>query len=153
MSIENAKTWIDHPELAGKAIRSFRRTDHEPTGDNYIVIEFEDGTRLELGANDLGTWINEPVHDYAVPPPTERVFREAGLDYALVKSLVEKLPPTDRIRLVNELTEQLPDTPETIRKTDRYAGEFYDIWKGVVFSEEDFKAAEWHLGAEELNGD
>ena len=58
MPTRRSRTWVEHPELKGKVIRSLRRTEQEPSGDNYIVIEFEDDTRLIIGANDLGTWID-----------------------------------------------------------------------------------------------
>ncbi len=151
MSIDSAGTWIEHPELAGKVIRSLRRTDRAPSGDNYIVIEFEDGTRLELGANDLGTWVIKSPAEYAASRLTEHPLRETKLDYAAVKALVTQLAPADRLRLIRELASQLAESPETAQPPKRYASDFYGVWKGVVFSEDDFKAAEWHPDDGELN--
>lgn len=151
MYIDNGKTWIEHPELAGKVIRSLRRTDREPAGDNYIIIEFEDGTRFELGANDLGTWVIQPPVEYAASNLTEHLIREAKPDYAAVKALVTQLAPADRLRLMGELTGQLAEIPETAQQPKRYASDFYGIWKDVVFSEDDVKAAEWHPSDEALN--
>ena len=151
MSIENATTWEEHTEVVGKVIRSFRRTDHEPTGDNYIVIEFEDGTRLELGANDLGTWVINAVAEYATSNPSGRLLREARLDYATVKALAEQLAEADRSRLISELTREESEIAETAPKLKRYAGEFYGIWKGLILSEEDIRSAEWHPADEDLN--
>jgi hypothetical protein len=151
MRIDNDKTWIEHPELAGKAIRSLRRTDGVPGGDNYIVIEFEDGTRFELGANDLGTWVIQSPVEYAASNLTEHLIREAKPDYAEVKALAAQLAPADRLRLIDELTVQQAEIPGTAQQLKRHASDFYGIWRGVVFSEDDFKAAEWHPSDEALN--
>jgi len=68
-----------------------------------------------------------------------------------VKALVAQLAPADRLRLIGELTGQLAEIPETAQQPKRYASDFYGIWKGVVFSEDDVKAAEWHPSDEALN--
>ncbi len=151
MRIDNGKTWIEHPELAGKVIRSLRRTDREPSGDNYIVIEFEDGTWFELGANDLGTWVIKSPVEYAASSPMAHPLGETKPDYAAVKALVTQLTPADRQRLIGELTGQTTEIPEIAQQPKRYAGDFSGIWKGVVFSEDDFKSAEWHPNDEGLN--
>ncbi|HKZ85667.1 MAG TPA: hypothetical protein VJ793_18680 [Anaerolineae bacterium] len=68
-----------------------------------------------------------------------------------MKALVAQLAPADRLRLIGELTGQLAEIPETAQQPKRYASDFYGIWKGVVFSEDDVKAAEWHPSDEALN--
>ncbi len=149
MSIERDRKWIEHPELVGKTISSFKRTDREPTGDNYIHIEFTDGAQLDIGANDLGTWVESPPTGYPPQPETGRTLRETALEYAYVKTLVEQLSPTDLSRLFTEVRAQA--AKGEARPRARTAADFSGLWQGVTFSEEDFRAAEWHPDEALLN--
>ncbi len=77
------------------------------------------------------------------------------VSYEQVVKQVDQMPFAERLRLVTHvltrMSVELPAiSPQLAGK--RGLSDAYGIWKGVIFDEEDFKAAEWHPTEEEMNG-
>lgn len=69
----------------------------------------------------------------------------ASLDQVLAQA--EALPPQDRLRLIQKLTESIAPQPPASRMLP-----FGAYSTGRKSTEEDFKIAEWHPSEAELNG-
>jgi hypothetical protein len=82
-----------------------------------------------------------------------------SIPYEEVLDIVDHLPVEKRLQLIEDVSAhvrkelaagQEANPSHQPRKT---FADYYGIWRGAVFNDEDFAAAEWHPTEEELNGD
>ncbi len=80
-----------------------------------------------------------------------------NIPYEQVLDMADHLPVEKQLQLIADLStrvqKELASSKGTSLSTQpkRSFADMHGIWRGAVFNEEDFKAAEWHPTEEELN--